>query len=370
MNPERIFCGVCGYSTDTALFNHLREEHGMSPDDYARQCPGAPLFTPAFREYVQQQGVHVPMDAFTSADGVGGELWSMRELFGVKAPCPVASQPGVPARDEAYHFDPELSKALTQSLVDNDRVLLVGPTGAGKSSLVAQLAARLNWPLAKANLHGETSVADLLGQNKIRDGEVYFQYGILPTAMREGKILVIEELDAADPGILFVLQGVLEEGGTLTLADNGGEVVQPHPRFRLVATANTLGLGDDTSLYAGTQVQNASHLDRWQVVYQVDYLPESEELKLVAAKAPMLEHSLAGAVVKLAGDVRKAIAEEQIYATFSTRRVLAFARKIPTLGLARALEATVLNKLAKPDRAVVQELAQRHLPALEPAAAS
>ena len=365
MITKQIFCGVCGHSTDAALFDHLREAHAMTPEDYAKQCPGAPLFTPAFREYVERQGVHVAADAFLAASG---ELWATRELFGVKASCPVATQPGVPAEDDAYHFEPELARAMTQSLVDNDRVLLVGPTGAGKSSLVAQLAARLNWPLVKANLHGETSAADFLGQNKVKDGEVYFQYGILPTAMKEGKILVVEELDAADPGILFVLQNVLEEGGTLALSDNGGEIIHPHPRFRLVATANTLGLGDDTSLYAGTQVQNASHLDRWSVVYQVDYLPEEEELKLVAAKAPALEHTLAAAVVKLAGAVRKAITEEQVFATFSTRRVLAFARKIPALGLARALEATVLNKLAKTDRAVVHEIAQRHLPGLAAAA--
>jgi len=368
MKTERIFCGVCGHATDTALFNHLREAHNLTPEDYAKQCPGAPLFTPAFKDYVQQQGIHAAPDATASGDGTN--LWAMRELFGVKVPCPVAVQPGVPAEDGSYHFDPSLAQAVTQSLADNDRVLLVGPTGAGKSSLVMQLAARLNWPIIRANLHGETSAADLLGQNKVKNGEVYFQYGILPTAMKEGKIVVIEELDAADPGILFVLQGVLEEGGTLTLADNGGEVVHPHPRFRLVATANTLGLGDDTSLYAGTQVQNASHLDRWQVVYQVDYLPEKEELKLVKAKAPTLEHSLAKAVVKLAAAVRKAIAEQQIFSTFSTRRVLAFARKIPALGLARALEATVLNKLATPDRAVVHEIAQRHLPNLEPVAAA
>jgi MoxR-like ATPase len=137
-----------------------------------------------------------------------------------------------------------------------------------------------------------------------------------------------------------------------------------------VATANTLGTGDESGLYAGTQVLNASHLDRWSVVYQVDYLPESEELKLVAAKAPMLAHTLADAVVKLAAAVRKAIAEEQLYITFSTRRVLAFARKIPVLGLDRALEATILNKLAKTDRAIVRELAQRHLPNLEPVAAA
>jgi cobaltochelatase CobS len=362
----KIFCGLCGHATESALFEHLREAHQITPADYAVQCPNAPLFTPAFQEYVQAQGLHVVAGSATA----DGELHELRELFGVKVSCALAPQPNVPTTDEAYHFDPALARSVTQSLVDNDRILLVGPTGAGKSSLVMQLAARLNWPLSRANLHGETSASDFLGQNKVRDGEVYFEYGLLPQAMKNGSILVLEELDGADPGILFVIQGVLEEGGTLTLTDNGGEVIVPHPRFRLVATANTLGTGDESGLYAGTQVLNASHLDRWSVVYQVDYLPESEELKLVAAKAPMLAHTLADAVVKLAAAVRKAIAEEQLYITFSTRRVLAFARKIPVLGLDRALEATILNKLAKTDRAIVRELAQRHLPNLEPVAAA
>ena len=329
MNTKKIFCVICGFPTDTALFEHLREAHQMSPEDYAKEYPSAPMSTPGFQEFVKTQGLHVAAEPTTAGDG---QLRIMRDLFGVKVSCAVAAQANVPAVDENYHFDPTLSQAVTQSLLENDRILLVGPTGAGKSSLVAQLAARLNWPLIRANLHGETSASDFLGQNKVRDGEVYFEYGVLPKAMKDGNILVLEELDSADPGILFVLQSVLEEGGTLTLTDHGGEVIHPHPRFRLVGTANTLGTGDDTGLYAGTQVLNASHLDRWSVIHQVNYLPEAEEVKLVLAKTPTMKHTLAAAVVKLANDVRKAIAEEQIFTTLSTRRVLAFARKIPVFG--------------------------------------
>jgi len=233
-----------------------------------------------------------------------------------------------------------------------------------------QLAARLNWPLTRVNLHGETSAADFLGTHKVKDGSVFFSYGLLPTAMRNGDILCLEELDAADPGVLFALQGVLEEGGVLTLADNGGEVVTPHPRFRLVATANTLGTGDDSGgLYTGTNVLNAAFLDRWGVVLKIDYLAEKAETALVKAKAPALDHALVNGLVKLAGAIRKAIEEETLYSTFSTRRLLALARKIEPLGLARALELTVLNKLGKTDRAVVAELAQRHLPGLSKKAA-
>ena len=364
MPIQRIFCGLCGYASETALFQHIREAHGLKPADYLAQCPGAPLYTEAFRKYIQENGVHFDADGGEHTVGEGGELRVMRELFGVKVSCAVTPPAHVPALDPEYHFDPAQSQAVLQSLVDNDRLLLVGPTGAGKSSLIMQLAARLSWPLTRANLHGETSAADFLGQHKVKDGNVYFEYGVLPVAMREGRILVLEEIDAADPGILFVLQSVLEENGALVLTDHGGEVIQPHPRFRLVATANTLGLGDEQGLYAGTQVMNASFLDRWTAVFHIGYLPEPEELKLITAKAPMLDHTLASGMVKLAGAVRKAIEEEQVFATFSTRRLLAFARKTASLGLARALEVTVLNKLAKNDRAIVAELAQRHLPGL------
>ena len=367
MKSNRVICALCGFSTDAALFEHLREAHSLTPAEYQEQCPHAPLYTKEFHEFVVKQGVHV--EAGLSAEDA--ELRVTRELFGVAVSCAAAPQPRVPVADEDHHFEPDQAKALLHALSVNDRVLLTGPTGAGKSSLVMQLAARLNWPLTRVNLHGETSTADFLGTHKLKDGSIFFSYGILPTAMRNGDILCLEELDAADPGVLFALQGVLEENGVLTLTDNGGEVITPHPRFRLVATANTLGAGDDSGgLYTGTNVLNAAFIDRWCVVLTVDYLTAKAEAALVKAKAPTLNHALVSGLVKLAGAVRKAIEEETMYSTFSTRRLLAFARKIDPLGLARALEVTVLNKLPKTDRAVVAELAQRHLPGLSGKAAS
>jgi cobaltochelatase CobS len=275
----------------------------------------------------------------------------------------------VPTRDDKFAFEPDLGRAVLLSIMANDRMLLVGPTGSGKSSLIAQMAARLNWPLRRINLHGETGVSDFLGTHKARKGEVFFQYGILPTAMREGQILVLEELDAATPEILFSLQGVLEDEGVLTLADNGGEIIAPHPDFRLVATANTLGLGDESGLYTGTNVLNASHLDRWNVVFSVGYLDDKQEAKVIREKAPELAHALVDGMIKLAQAIRKSVAADELFTTFSTRRLLAFAQKITPLGIKTALEATVLNKLPVNERAVVAELAQRHLPGLAAKAA-
>ena len=355
---EEIFCGLCGQPEGVSLFRHLREVHSLAPEAYQARCPNAPLFTPGFGDYLRQGRLRVE----------DGRVVAQHRLFGVEVKRGVVLNSHVPVLDEKHAFDPELARGVLLSLLANDRILLVGPTGSGKSSLIAQLAARLNWPLRKINLHGETGVSDFLGQHKARNGEVYYQYGLLPTAMREGQILVLEELDAATPEILFALQGVLEEEGTLTLADNGGEVITPHPDFRLVATANTLGTGDETSLYAGTQVLNASHLDRWQTVFAVDYLGASEEAKVIRDKAPGLSEELADGMLRLALAVRQAVAEEQLYTTFSTRRLLALARKTASLGLSQALAVTVLNKLSKNERTVVAELAQRHLPGLEKAA--
>nr|NGX27790.1 Aerobic cobaltochelatase subunit CobS [Chlamydiota bacterium] len=193
-----------------------------------------------------------------------------------------------------------------------------------------------------------------------------FRYGILPTAMNEGHILVLEELDAAEPAILFTLQGVMEDDGVLTLTENAGEIIKAHPKFRIVATANTLGPGDETGLYTGTHVLNAAHLDRWTAVFNMGYLQQDREQALLLKKAPSLTKRTANAFVKLANAVRKAADQEQVFCTFSTRRLLALARKSVSLGsITLALEITVLNKLAKNDRQVVYEIAQRHLPELE-----
>lgn len=353
-----IRCELCGREEAASLFRHLREAHGLAPEAYQARCPGSPLFLPAFGQYLRENRIAV----------AGGKLVRRVDLFGVSLTVDALPGRHVPEADGTYNFDPVLARAALLSLVANDRMLLVGPTGSGKSSLVAQLAARLNWPLRRVNLHGETGVSDFLGAFKARNGEVYFQYGLLPTAMREGQILILEELDAAMPEILFALQGVLEEEGTLTLAENGGEIVLPHPNFRLAATANTLGRGDESGLYAGTNVLNASHLDRWNVVYAVGYPEPDQERAIIREKAPDLPLALVEGMVNLAREVRKAVAEEQLYTTFSTRLLLAFARKIAALGLEQALAATVLNKLAAEERRVVAELAQRHLPGLGDAA--
>ncbi|MDR1611407.1 MAG: AAA family ATPase, partial [Planctomycetota bacterium] len=169
MDTDHIFCGICGKADPVSLLRHIRDEHGITPDVYRSRCPNAPLFTPGFGDYLAANRIQV----------VDGAVKAVRELFGVETVCNAVAREHVPVLDARFAFDPELGKAVLSSLVDNDRILLVGPTGSGKSSLIAQLAARLNWPLRSVNLHGETSVSDFLGVHKARNGEVFFQHGIL-----------------------------------------------------------------------------------------------------------------------------------------------------------------------------------------------
>jgi len=355
MSTEFVYCGLCGYR-DASLFGHIRTEHGITIEEYEQRCPNAPLFSESLLAFVSENGITA------GNDGVKMRV----ELFGVSIACDLLPDEHVPERDENYQFEESLAKALLISLQENDRILLVGATGCGKSSLVCQLAARLNWPVRRVNLHGETGVSDFVGQWVVEGKEMLFRDGVLPSAMKAGHILVLEELDAAEPAILFILQGVLEEDGKLVMTENGGEVITPHPRFRIVATANTLGLGDETGLYTGTHVLNAAHLDRWTAVFNMGYLPADREEALLLSKVQQLEKKTASAFVKLANAVRKAAEQEQVFCTFSTRRLLALARKSVSLeSVQLALELTVLNKLARNDRQVVYEIAQRHLPQLE-----
>jgi len=359
MSNEYVFCGLCGHR-DVALFSHIRSAHGIDAAEYERQCPNAPLFSESFGRFVSES--QMACDA--------GAVKLARKLFGLSVPGDLLPCEHVPVQDEDYVFDEKLSRTILMSLLNNDRILLVGATGCGKSSLVAQLAARMNWPLRRVNLHGETSVSDFVGQWVVEAKEMKFRYGVLPSAMRDGQILVLEEIDGAEPATLFVLQGVMEENGALILTENGGEIVRPHPRFRIVGTANTIGLGDETGLYAGTHVLNAAHLDRWTVVFNVGYLPDEQEESLLLRKVPGLDRKVAKSLVKLANAVRKAAEQEQVFCTFSTRRLLFLASKVVSLGsLKDAMELTVLNKLAKNDRQVVYEIAQRHFPELESARA-
>ena len=217
---------------------------------------------------------------------------SVRDAFGIdidlKVPAYTRPEEHVPDLDPDYIFDRETTLAILAGFARNRRVMITGYHGTGKSTHVEQVAARLNWPCVRINLDSHVSRIDLVGKDAIvlRDGKqiTAFQDGMLPWALQNNVALVFDEYDAGRPDVMFVIQRVLESSGRLTLLDQS-RVVQPHPAFRLFATANTVGLGDTTGLYHGTQQINQAQMDRWSIVTTLNYLPHDREVAIVLSKA-------------------------------------------------------------------------------------
>jgi cobaltochelatase CobS len=246
-------------------------------------------------------------------------------------------------------------------------VLVQGYHGTGKSTHIEQVAARLNWPCVRINLDGHVSRIDLIGRDAIavRDGRqiTEFREGILPWALRRAVALVLDEYDAGRPDVMFVLQRVLEVEGKLTLLDQN-RVLDPHPAFRVFATANTVGLGDASGLYYGTQPINQGQMDRWQIVASLNYLPAPTELGIVLARVRAFDTSagreLVSRMITLAGLTRAAFIAGELATVMSPRTVINWAENVQIFGNAeRAFRLTFLNKCDEAERTTVAELYQR-----------
>lgn len=281
----------------------------------------------------------------------------------------------VPAWDPDFQLDDDLLEAVAISAADDLPSLIVGPSGCGKTSLVRALAAIVNAPCRRVNMKNDMRSSHLLGE-KVVDLDlatgaqmVLWRDGVLPEAMRRGQWLLVDEIDVCPPGILMVMQSVLEAGHPLCLAENHGEIVPAHPDFRIFATANTLGHGDETGLYAGTQVLNEATLDRFIITVQQSYLQPDREAEVVSAKAS-LPADLAIRLVEIATLIRAGAGRDECACTFSTRRLIAWGQLSVRLGrskrpdsdaMARAFRLAVGNKLNASDAAYVAAVVQRVL---------
>ncbi|XBQ16630.1 MAG: cobaltochelatase subunit CobS [Oceanicaulis sp.] len=274
----------------------------------------------------------------------------------------------VPVIDETYVFDPATTRAILAGFAFNRRVMIQGYHGTGKSTHVEQVAARLNWPMIRVNLDSHVSRIDMVGKDQIvlKDGQqvTEFQEGILPWAVRRPVALLFDEYDAGRPDVMFVIQRVLEASGSLTLLDQN-RVIRPNPNFRLFATTNTVGLGDTTGLYHGTQQINQGQMDRWSIVSTLNYLPAETEREIVAAKLGEYGASETGAkaiadMVKVADMTREAFINGDLSTVMSPRTVLTWAENAQIFGDAGiAFRLTFLNKCDELERPIVAEMYQR-----------
>ena len=296
---------------------------------------------------------------------------SVRQLFGIDTDLqvPAFSQKmgDVPDIDEAYRFDKNTTLAILAGFAHNKRVLVQGYHGTGKSTHIEQIAARLNWPCMRVNLDSHISRIDLLGKDVIRLQEgkqvTEFKEGILPWALRNPVALVFDEYDAGRPDVMFVIQRVLEADGRLTLLDQN-DVIRPHPAFRIFATANTIGLGDTSGLYHGTQQINQGQMDRWNIVASLNYLPPEQEIDIVLARVPQLQtdegRKMVVAMVRMAGLTRKGFISGDLSTVMSPRTVITWAENNEIFNdLDFAFVLTFLNKCDEMEKPVVAEYYQR-----------
>src|SRR5579884_942951 len=269
---------------------------------------------------------------------------SAREAFGIDSDMEVPAfsvrTEHVPDLDAAYVFDKETTLAIIAGFAFNRRVMIQGYHGTGKSTHIEQVAARLNWPCVRVNLDSHISRIDLIGKDAIvlREGKqvTEFREGILPWALQHPCALVFDEYDAGRPDVMFVIQRVLEVEGKLTLLDQN-RVIRPHPYFRLFATTNTIGLGDTTGLYHGTQQINQGQMDRWSIVTTLNYLPAAVEAQIVLAKAPNYGKTPEGrrtiaAMVRVADMTRNAFMNGDISTVMSPRTVITWAQNAEIFG--------------------------------------
>ena len=273
----------------------------------------------------------------------------------------------VPAIDVDYTFDPTTTRAILAGFMHNRRVMIQGYHGTGKSTHIEQVAARLNWPCIRINLDSHISRIDLVGKDAIilRDGKqvTEFQEGILPWALQTPTALVFDEYDAGRPDVMFVIQRVLELEGQLTLLDQN-RILTAHPCFRLFATANTIGLGDTTGLYHGTQQINQGQMDRWNIVTTLNYLPEEIETNIICAKSPEYQTSQGqqtiSSMVATAGLTRQGFINGDLSTVMSPRTVLTWAQNTTIFNdIAFAFRLTFLNKCDELERSIVAEYYQR-----------
>ena len=292
---------------------------------------------------------------------------SARGMFGVDTdmmvPAFSEADARVPDRDDSYVFDGDTTLAILAGFKHNRRVMVQGYHGTGKSTHIEQVAARLNWPCIRVNLDAHISRIDLVGRDAIvlKDGKqiTEFREGLLPWALQTPTALVFDEYDAGRPDVMFVIQRVLEAEGKLTLLDQN-RVIRPNPWFRLFATANTVGLGDTSGLYHGTQQINQGQMDRWNIVVTLNYLPAAVEADIILKKATGASAEMVANMVKVAELTRQGFINGDISTVMSPRTVISWAQNMTIFGSAGfAFRLSFLNKCDEAERMLVAEYYQR-----------
>lgn len=357
---EKIKCEICGKEV-LFIETHLQADHkDVTVEQYVAEYPDSLLFSDSMGELLAAKKAEWeanPVIQYSIKETFGfPSFGKVKEVSGRKA-----KTAGVPEIDPDYSFRKSLLGVVLFSIENgNEPILLIGPTGSGKTSVFEQVCARLNKPVTRVNLDGDVTRSDFVGQWVLNgENSMSFNYGPLPTAMKEGRVLIIDEIDAGAPPVTMVLQAVLE-GKPLTLLETG-ETIYPHKDFRICATANTNGQGDDSGMYFGTQPQNYAMLDRFKLVDKVDYPSVKEEETILLKKLGMDDtDGIRGKLIEVANIIRKAHKKGECACTMSTRNLVNIAQKMVAFGsIEVAYKVSYLNKLSTDDLDFCNEIVQR-----------
>ena len=296
---------------------------------------------------------------------------SVKKIFGIDTnmtiPAFKKKNNYVPDIDDDYLFNTETTLSILAGFKHDRRVMIQGYHGTGKSTHIEQVAAKLNWPCIRINLDSHISRIDLVGKDMIvlKDGKqiTEFREGLLPWAIQNPVALVFDEYDAGRPDVMFVIQRILEISGRLTLLDQN-RIIKPHPSFRLFSTTNTVGLGDTSGLYHGTQQINQGQMDRWSIVSALNYLPHEDELNIVAAKAKSFDNKngreIISKMIRVADLTRNSFVNGDISTVMSPRTVLTWAQNSEIFNdLGLSFKLTFLNKCDELERHTIAEFYQR-----------
>lgn len=247
------------------------------------------------------------------------------------------------------------------AVAHNLPVLLIGETGVGKTLVVRHLAHQTNNGLRRVNLNGMTTVDEFVGKLMINERGTYWTNGVLVQAMEAGDWLLIDEINACLPEIAFCLHSLLDDDRMIVLTEYDGRVIRPHPEFRLFATMNP----SEERKYGGTKPLNEALLDRFPVTLRMTYLPEDDEVQVVSVQSGNPDREMGRKMVRCAADLRAAIAEERLFGSCSTRRVVDWARMARRFGPLEAAKHTLLSKASPFDARVIQDVVESYFGPVE-----